>query len=794
MINEQYQNDEAVRAELLKTLEYYFSSKNLSKDEYLISQMDDQFYVCIDEIAKFNKIKTLTNDKQFIREIIQQSCQLELDPDTGNKVRSVNGKLGGSYQPKSVQAVPNVSQQRSVLILREVAPEATMQLILSLFENKEPVCPVCEKCESAGNDSWYVTFSNEDQAQRALQYLKTEVKVFMDRPIKARIKAHAMPRSNTGGGFLSTLLTPTSTPPPPPPQQPPLNNTQSNAINVHQMQTPLYTPSITFIPGAQLNSPPMVIQAGNQTAYEIQSMYPAATNWPMPINAPIQNGLFLFDVNQPFNTPPIDVDNNSSNSSQSSLNQNSPKPNIKQPTQPSSQQHQHHQQNQHHHQNQHHQQQHVYNGPFIPGQNHSLGHLNQQQHFVTQANAFYAPAHANLFDEQKNLMPPAPIHLNQSAATPGATFTFFYHPLQPGLNPGLVNQTMLNPIMANHVTGSAQPAHASSQMQSSSTSSSSSSPKLNQHQHQHYQHHHQQHYRQRADAKVANIQANGKYSGVKSKAMSQNSRGQYASYAHDSNTSSGLSAQPVEKAPSSKHEANENTKRNKSPLVFNSDSSFPPLNPAPTKNITISLQNLPVPKANEESNETPNDPAIISCYKSTDYIPNSPTIIKSSSIIDSKCQESKKATSETLANILNHDQHKHDRVSTHYHHNQKKYDNSYQRNKNHNSSKQTRSKNDSNRYLRASNSSNAIALDSAEHKRKMMHKDERISVSVNHENYANYTINDEDALLANCWNKKLTFAEIVQKAGSTSPSPTKSSNDSESNAAELNSPQPIAAE
>ncbi|RNA36341.1 la-related 4 isoform X6, partial [Brachionus plicatilis] len=129
MINNEQQleqSDEAVRAELLRTLEYYFSSKNLSKDEYLVSQMDDECYVSLDEIAKFNKIRTLTNDKRFIRHIIGQSDQLELDAATGNKVRSVNGRLGGACGSK---AAPSTGHQRSVLILREVSPQATAEHI-----------------------------------------------------------------------------------------------------------------------------------------------------------------------------------------------------------------------------------------------------------------------------------------------------------------------------------------------------------------------------------------------------------------------------------------------------------------------------------------------------------------------------------------------------------------------------------------------------------------------------------------------------------------------------------------
>ncbi len=87
--------------------------------------------------------------------------------------------------------IGNQHQQRCVIIMREVAPAATLDQIRELFANKEPACPRADSCESAGNDSWYVTFGNEEDAQRALAHLKAEVQVFMDKPIRARIKAHS---------------------------------------------------------------------------------------------------------------------------------------------------------------------------------------------------------------------------------------------------------------------------------------------------------------------------------------------------------------------------------------------------------------------------------------------------------------------------------------------------------------------------------------------------------------------------------------------------------------------------
>ena len=242
-----------VQYELVKTLEYYFSSKNLAKDEYLVSQMDTDGFVLLDEICKFRKIKQLTNDVEFIKHLIRQSSQLQLDPYTQTKVRSINGLAGGQISVRATsQSIPlsppqfqyqfpqplisqPISQQqqqqqqqqlqqqqqhqqhqRCILIMREVNSAATATCISSLFVDKEPLCSPALTCEPAGNDSWYITFENESDAQRALQYLKVEISSFMDKPIKARLK-HVGSVANTPvttpaqqGSPQATLMSATS--------------------------------------------------------------------------------------------------------------------------------------------------------------------------------------------------------------------------------------------------------------------------------------------------------------------------------------------------------------------------------------------------------------------------------------------------------------------------------------------------------------------------------------------------------------------------------------------------------
>ena len=58
-----------------------------------------------------------------------------------------------------------------------------------------PACPKIVSCENSLNNSWYVTFDSDEDAQRAYRYLREEVREFKGQPIMARIKAKPMNRT-----------------------------------------------------------------------------------------------------------------------------------------------------------------------------------------------------------------------------------------------------------------------------------------------------------------------------------------------------------------------------------------------------------------------------------------------------------------------------------------------------------------------------------------------------------------------------------------------------------------------
>ncbi|XP_016414841.1 la ribonucleoprotein 4Aa isoform X4 [Sinocyclocheilus rhinocerous] len=163
---EQPVSQETLRESLKKELEFCFSRENLSKDLYLISQMDSDQFVPIWTIASIEGIKVLTTDTDLILDVLRSSPMVQVD-EKGEKVR------------------PN--HKRCIIILREVPETTPVEEVEALFKNDN--CPKVISVEFAHNNNWYITFQSDTDAQQAYKYLREEVKTFQGKPIMARIKA-----------------------------------------------------------------------------------------------------------------------------------------------------------------------------------------------------------------------------------------------------------------------------------------------------------------------------------------------------------------------------------------------------------------------------------------------------------------------------------------------------------------------------------------------------------------------------------------------------------------------------
>ncbi|KAG7283852.1 hypothetical protein CRUP_034039, partial [Coryphaenoides rupestris] len=129
---------------LKKELEFYFSRENLSKDLYLMSQMDSDQFVPIWTIASMEGIKALTTDMDLILDVLRSSPMVQVD-EKGEKVR------------------PN--HKRCIIILREVPETTPVEEVESLFKNEN--CPKVISVEFAHNNNWYITFQSDTDAQQA---------------------------------------------------------------------------------------------------------------------------------------------------------------------------------------------------------------------------------------------------------------------------------------------------------------------------------------------------------------------------------------------------------------------------------------------------------------------------------------------------------------------------------------------------------------------------------------------------------------------------------------------------
>ncbi|CAO3659246.1 unnamed protein product [Umbelopsis vinacea] len=158
---------------LRNQLEYYFSRQNLANDAYLVSQMDSDLYVPIATVASFNKVKAWTTDYDTIVLALKTIPAVTVD-ETNTKVK------------------PNISTQRTTIILRDIDASATKEDIAAIFTSEAEQVSIKDIKQEVGN-MWYVTFNNEEETINMLFLLRG--KTFRGKAIAGRIKSKAVLRN-----------------------------------------------------------------------------------------------------------------------------------------------------------------------------------------------------------------------------------------------------------------------------------------------------------------------------------------------------------------------------------------------------------------------------------------------------------------------------------------------------------------------------------------------------------------------------------------------------------------------
>ncbi|XP_059625073.1 la-related protein 1A [Cornus florida] len=104
----------ALRANIVKQIEYYFSDGNLQNDHYLLSLMDGQGWVPISIIADFKRVKKMSTNITFILDALQNSTAVEVQ---GDKVRRRDE--WSKYIPPSTDQTPEeLLVEKATIVLK----------------------------------------------------------------------------------------------------------------------------------------------------------------------------------------------------------------------------------------------------------------------------------------------------------------------------------------------------------------------------------------------------------------------------------------------------------------------------------------------------------------------------------------------------------------------------------------------------------------------------------------------------------------------------------------------------
>lgn len=159
---------------VVRQIEFYLGRANLPTDYYLLQQMDVQYWVSVETLSLFPKMRRFGMSVERIAEVLAEiSTEIEVD-----RKRMV-------ARPKYMVN----EKRRSALILRDVPENTSYQQLLDLFSAEHCPSPTSMRPDVA--NVWFVNFNGADDARTCLEFIQE--KELNGRSLPASVEMLSLP-------------------------------------------------------------------------------------------------------------------------------------------------------------------------------------------------------------------------------------------------------------------------------------------------------------------------------------------------------------------------------------------------------------------------------------------------------------------------------------------------------------------------------------------------------------------------------------------------------------------------
>eukprot|EP00190_Bangiopsis_sp_CCMP1999_P004245 CAMPEP_0198736814 /NCGR_PEP_ID=MMETSP1475-20131203/67550_1 /TAXON_ID= ORGANISM="Unidentified sp., Strain CCMP1999" /NCGR_SAMPLE_ID=MMETSP1475 /ASSEMBLY_ACC=CAM_ASM_001111 /LENGTH=521 /DNA_ID=CAMNT_0044500665 /DNA_START=223 /DNA_END=1788 /DNA_ORIENTATION=- len=167
---------EDTESAVVRQIEYYLGTSNLPTDYFLLSQMDQNYWVSIETLANFPKMRRFgLQNGTIARLLVERSSWVEVDME----YLVVRPRFFTEEMTRTVQG-----RQGSVLILREVAEGTSEEQIRALFLDEN--CPKPTTIRPDVANVWFVDFDGDEEARASFIFVREQT--LNGKEVRARVK------------------------------------------------------------------------------------------------------------------------------------------------------------------------------------------------------------------------------------------------------------------------------------------------------------------------------------------------------------------------------------------------------------------------------------------------------------------------------------------------------------------------------------------------------------------------------------------------------------------------------